>query len=329
MSERDFAEEEVVEHEQPEGEHVEEEVEEAPESEQAEEEVEEAPKPKKSKPRNYNPYKTRLNQTQKEKFQAISEAQRLQQENDYLRQQMELSNQTGMFHYEASVDQRLQRTEKMLEQAIESGDVRGQAEAQRELADAVAEKRRILESKAQQSIQQQQQQQQQQYYNQIHQDPEFVVDEYQKHEVARWAARNPYFDQKSPEYDPHLSDAVEAFADRLERTLISTGRGHMVCTRDYFNELDKYAQSFYEDRPATNNQGRQLNMRPSNQYVAAPTRGGMQSGNSGSQDNMNTPINGVPADHIRDMAKRLGIDEKKYRNMMRNDKGGMVRGGSR
>lgn len=264
---------------------------EAQEDTDQEEEPEEKPKKKRESG------KTRINQLQREKYQAIDEIHRISHENEQLRKMVDFSTQAAIKNYDDTVYHKLERARQRKEQAIESGDVKEQIDADVDLATATSEINYLNNWKAQQNYQNQYQEQQQQAQNNYQQPPHVS----QSHEVQRWADMNPWFNPQSNDYDEELAEQAQLYADVLDARLYRSGRQNEIMSREYFETIDNYVNSI---APTQKFNQRNLNMKSSRNSVAPVRSGGFASSSQTTQFKL-TP-------EERNMAKMLGISEKEY-----------------
>ncbi len=169
------------------------------------------------------------------------------------------------------------------------------------LSMASAEYHNLNTMKAQQDIyeQPQYQQQQQQQYIPPHQDPE------KQYKVRRFVDENSWFNPQSDDYDNELAYTLDNWCNQFDRNMQAAGRGHEIMSDDYFFELNKAAQTLYTQK--YQQRGGDLPMKQSRGTVA-PVRSG---GYSPQQQSGGQQTVKISADE-KDMARRLGIDDKTY-----------------
>lgn len=245
---------------------------------------------------NLKPAKTRINQIQREKYQALDEANRLREENEELRRMVDLSTQAAQQYYDNDVYNRLERAKQLKAQAKEAGDVESEINADLEMALAANEISNVNNYKAQQAYQSQQRYPQQQI------EPPHLANAKQLNE---WVNKNSWFHPESEDYDENLAREIQVHADLLDVNLHRAGHQDKIMSREYFNEIDKAVKALRErDSSAYYPSRSNLNMKPSRDSVA-PVRNGMsERAERSGQYKLN-------ADQ-KDLIRRLGISEKQY-----------------
>lgn len=270
-----------------------------PEQEEEQEEQEELkrePEPKKKA--NIG---QRLSEVQRERYQALDEVRALREENERLRQLNNASTQTALEHYDQAVMQRLQAAKDRKIKALESGDIHEQADADIAISMATAEYHDLNGMKAQQ-------QSNHDYYNQQQQYPQQMDESYKEPVIRQWAAENSWFQPDSDDYDEELAHQAHYFCNRIDNELYRNGAGHEIMSPEYFNVLNEHMRQVKE-KIGRASRGGDLHMRQSRGTVAPVSRG-HSGGNYAPQ---RTPQSKVAlTGEERDLARRLGIDEKTY-----------------
>jgi hypothetical protein len=264
-----------------------------------------------------DPLKTKLNQVQREKYQAIDEASKLREELERYKAMADLSTQAATRHYEDSVLQKLDRAKQLKAQAYESGDVQAQIDADVELSMATNEIQNLNTWKTQQEISQNQ------YQDTAYQQSSYNAPQPDVNEVRRWADQNTWFDPSTEDYDPRLAEEVHLYSTQLENSLYRAGQGHMIYSREYFDVIDNHVNHLRPKLYGNSNTRRELSMRPSRSAVSPVTRGYAQSEGEGRQQFKLDP-------EQREMARRLGVDERAYaQHYIKDMKEGRNRRGGR
>lgn len=281
---------------------IEEEGEEPEEQPEPEEEAEpiEASEPPKKKKQNIG---ERLSQIQREKYQALDEVRRMREENEQLRQMANTSTQTALNHYDQAVQQRMQAAKEQKIKALESGDIQAQTDADAALSLAAAELYDMNMRKAEyETYKQPQYQQQQQPYIPPQQDPEV------QYKVRRFVDENSWFNPQSDDYDPELASHLNGWCNQFERNMQSAGRGNEIYSDDYMYEVNKAARELYTYKHQQ--RGGDLPMKQSRGNVAPVRSSGFQQNPTQSRSGNQQQTKLSPEE--RDIAKRLGIDDKTY-----------------
>jgi hypothetical protein len=275
------------------------------EPEPDEEQYEEEPI-KKPKHKERDRTRERLNEIQREKYQALDENVRLKSENQRLQQLAEMSSNSASIHYENSVKQRLEHAKNLKRAAKEVGDVNSEIEADIELAAAVSQQNQLESWKAEREVER--------HYPPAPANP-IPQPNYNRPEVVEWARRNQWMSADSRDYDPHMAQKAEAYANQLDNYCIQQGRLDWIGSSDYFYKVDEFvantrAQSATHQRANTQQRG-QLNMRQSRSGVSAVKTGNGQTGRR-EEAQLSTAE--------RDLARRLGITEQQYRQSKKDIK---------
>lgn len=239
-----------------------------PEPEVEEEESEEKSKlPKLS-------IKTRINQINREKYQALEQAQRMYEENESLRRalqdrefQLQESAKAAMQFYDNTADLKLEKATRDYEAAVENGDVMAQSKAQREISALSAEIEQSKSWKAQQAYQEEQQRRYQQEYQR--QAPQQQQQQEDVSQSARdWLTANPWFDERTKYYNPALAEEIQNFADDLDEHFYQNGMGYKIGNSpEYFNAINMRASELQRSSAAQSRRG-EIPMRSSRTPVA-------------------------------------------------------------
>jgi len=254
----------------------------------------EAIQEKKQKQR--DPLKTQLNRERRAKYEALAEANRLKEELERVRQTAALTAQAAERHYDDNVMQNLERARQLKAQAIESGDSQAIVDADIALSAAVGEMQQLNSWKVQQGIRNQQQSQQQSYQNVA---PE-VANEL---EIRRWGEENTWFNPQSEDYDEDLAKEAQLYSDLMEVELRRHGMNHLIYSPEYFDTLNTHVNTLRNMRDQNKWGRRDLNMRSAPTSVTPVRSGGYYS---------SEPQKVVISSEERDLARRLGLDEKTY-----------------
>lgn len=160
-------------------------------------------------------------------------------------QQAAVSNEAMMENYAARVKKDLETAQADYERAVETADVKAQAEANTRLAKAAAAQADIdawVENKkskkpATEAQPQQQAQQQQQRQEPAPIDPT----------VQKFIKDNPWWDKDSENFDEDAHIAVVEYAAALENRLRAQGRGAEINGDEYWNKINKYIALEFPD----------------------------------------------------------------------------------
>lgn len=94
--------------------------------------------------------------------------------------------------------------------------------------------------------------------------------------IERWLARNPWCDERSPDYDPDKAADILGYAAGLDTALTRQGRTHEFYSPQYFSRIDNYVRH-YDQQSAT---PKGLHMKTSPSPVApvksSPSRAALQ-----------------------------------------------------
>jgi|ERR1700692_52655 len=241
--------------------------------------------------------KKKFSKIQRERHRLLAENKKLKEEYDLIRSYVDHSNNASMIHYEDSVKLQLDKAKESKKRAIELNDVDGIVDADAELAQVVAKLENLNHWKAQDAAARYQQSQQppQQQPSEQNYSPDYDLDEDDvKEKVEKWVSQNPWFDEKSIDYDEEKAHAVRAYADSLDFDLRRKGKDHLILTPSYFNKIDQYASYISDQAPPSYRSPNIATVRRSAPANAPITK----------------KIKLTPDD--QDLARRLGISEENY-----------------
>lgn len=288
-----------------------------PESIEVQEEDEEETKAKKS---SYQ--KRKLANLQRDKARIAEEARQLARENEVLRSQYEqaiqkaqLSAEAAQAHYQHGINLREDQLRENLKKAHEMNDIDAVADYTARLgmlggeADAARTRNAFYQSQYQQP-----QYQQPQYY------PQQQEVQLPK-EAHAWADRNPWLIEGNAEYDEDMRNEVLAHANTLEQRYRREGRGHLIGTDHYFNDLDRYAQDAFGDdlpqvvhKPKASQSNRNLEQSFSgnSRVPIAPVRKSA-SGNYGAPKNIQfSDADKEILPYFKDVYKKMGVTTEDF-----------------
>ena len=262
--------------------------------------------------------KTRLNQIQREKYQAINERDaiaaeysRMAEENERLRRISEYSTSAALTQYETGAHDRLLMAKEKKVKAIEEGDVKAQVDADEIMAAATAELVQLQYSKSQQNVQQAQEREA--YESQVREQQAYqnvAPDIANRHIADSWVMDNEWFNSKSPNFDPQLSGIVEQLTDKLDAQLMREGNAHQIFTPEYFQYIDQYVAQVQQQRQPQQQYRDEYSQRrtpmPSPRTPVSPVRNGYGS----SQRTESRRVQLSSAD--MDMARRLNVSPETF-----------------
>lgn len=183
-----------------------------------------------------DPLKQKLHRIQKEKFQAIEQKHQaidritqLERENEELRRSSHLASQAAMVNHDDRVNYRINNAKQQKMQAIESGDVQAQVDADLELSLAVSEYDRLQNWKASQSLQSQYPEQQQ----------AVVPEVLNARTLNAWEEQNPWANSSSDDYDEALTNQAHHIGNQLNQWCHANGLSHEIYSPQYFQRLDQ------------------------------------------------------------------------------------------
>jgi len=262
------------------------------------EEEEEEPEPEEEeKPKKRDKAQTRINQIQREKYQAQHQAELLRQENEELKRLYDLSADANVRQYEGNVAQRLEKARQMQIRAIEEGDPNAQADANMELAAAMTEMQQLNSWKSNQEYARRQAQYQEPAAPYAHNIPN----------LQAWTQENDWFNPDSENFDEELATNINQYSEMLNDELVRHGYADRIMSPVYFEQINEQARLFIENRDGKRNvnQRRDLNMKPV-RGGASPVRGANAPQSGGGKRTVT-----ITPDE-RDMARRMGVSDKTY-----------------
>jgi hypothetical protein len=235
------------------------------------EEPEEEEEEEYREPKARDSLKTRLNQIQREKYQALGELARVREELEQTRAQAELSSQAAVAHYDATVETNLAVAKQRLAAAKEAGDPQEEAEATLELARAVNAAEAVKSWKSQEAVRQRQQER---FAQQTPPDPYEsnapMIDNW-LNDNADWVMPN------SPHHDARLTQLVDNYTSQWNANLAQNGLAHMIGSPEYLDHLNNYVHQTRQSmtrNPNTRSAPRVQN----NRTPVAPARNSHQGG---------------------------------------------------
>jgi hypothetical protein len=258
---------------------------------------------------------TRINQIQRERYQALSALEAARAENERLRQMQqlteqraELSSQAALRHYDDNVSTRLERARAQQIAAIESGDAQAQADANIEIAAATAAMQELKNWKYKEEYERRhaeqaaQRAQQEQMYQPVPQQPAYNPNDVL---LEDWVEKNDWYNPESENHDPDLAAHVSQLANQLDYQLANSGYAYRIKSPEYFQYIDNAIQQHLSKRNTQpSNQGRSLNMRTP--HVGA------YSARNGRSMQAQSQRRSALSDEQRDMARRMGVSDKAY-----------------
>jgi len=255
------------------------------------------------------PAKTRINQIQREKFQALEQARRLAEENERLKSMVAESSAAATKHYADKVLTQLEQAKKMKLEAIEQGDAQALIEADQALSRATYAEQELQRDYAQRQYESQNYQQQARQQE----DSYFQADE---RVAQQWASANEWFDEGSDNYDAELSSYAQSQSEQLDQQLMNQGRGHVIGSQAYFDEINKRVSQAAQFRQTRQPQQRnQLAMKRPNTPVS-PARG--------STSTTKRPGTQITREQAR-MAAKFGVSQAEYmKHKIHQDKQGLT-----
>lgn len=278
----------------------------APEVEAVEEQEQEEPKKRDAK--------TRINEVTRQKYQAIEQmksamdrANALELENEQLRRLNSMQTNASALQQEATAKERLERAKERKALAIESGDIKGQVDADIAIAEAVSEVQKIDYDKTYRQVQQEYDQQNyeaQQRYAEAQMQQYQRPEEANRHIAEKWLMDNEWFMKQSPNFNPKLHDEVQRLCDQLDATLYRSGEQYKIYSDEYFQYVNQQIPALQQrlgTRPA---------MSKSQNYVE-PVRGGNQ--------NYAQKQRVTLTSEQKDLIRGLGVKPEEYIKHMRSD----------
>jgi hypothetical protein len=235
--------------------------------------------------------KTRINQIQREKYQALDELNRTKSELDRVKKMAELTAEAASRHYDDNVLQRLERARQLKAQAIESGDVQAQVDADMEMASATNEFQNLNAWKAQQSFK-------------IQNDyvPQYDDSAQKDYEAQKWVTENSWIHPDSEDYNEDLAEQVSLYCDAMDVNLYRSGYADKIRSPEYFHQINKH---IYELTKKGYGQKRELAMRSTRSPVS-PVRNSYS--HQGERQGREIRL----TNEEKDLARHLKVPEKVY-----------------
>jgi|SRR5215470_3192540 len=264
------------------------------------EEVEEEPSEKRRhRPSAYN----RIQEIQREKYQALDELNRMREENEVLRglahelnYKAEESGNAAMIHYDKSMNLKLEQAKLKKAQALENGDIQAQLDADVDIASATNAIQQINSWRYQQEIDMQNRQQQEKWQQQQAQYQQPIAPNPQI--TTNWLQNNAWYFPQSKSYNPEMAEAVAAYSDKLENFLYRSGRPDLIMSEEYFQNIDEYVSSLNQ-----NSERSGLNMKP--------MRGGVSPVRNSGFNSSRTQKIALDSNEL-EMARRLGVKKEEF-----------------
>lgn len=270
--------------------------------------------------------KTKFNQVQREKFQALNALERAQQKISELERMHDTAAKAALYSHDRAAQLQMETAKKQKQAAIESGDVQAQIDADVALSHAAQEVKRAEEWRLQSELSQRQaQESQQQYYAP---QPSFDANLTQS-----FVNRHPWVNPNSDEYEPDAAEIVTNYSDQLDNYLHQNNAAHIIGTPAYFNELEAFIykmsqavqqqaqqqqQPYYPQQSYQQPRQGQVRMRNPQSHVSGVSYGAASRGGSPTAPTRLTPAQ-------KEMAKSLNISEKDFQKSIekcrREDKG--------
>lgn len=223
-------------------------------------------------------------QIAEQKRQIEQEALRLQQENDYLRNQQMTSSQAALYHNENSINMQKASIRESLKKAFDMSDGELVADLTSELTRLENEAQRIHNYKMQEAYTNQQLQYQnqynQQYQNQYAEPQQVQLND----ETVDWVKNNPWIIEDSNDYDEDKVNELEGYSNYINNYLIRNGRQNEILTEPYFNAIDKHMQKTFGGNTSQKPQNLSMNRA---QVPVAPVR---RSGSGGYGTNSSNQV---------------------------------------
>lgn len=264
-------------------------------------ELEQEEAPVEAKPKKKSNIGQRLSEVQREKFQALDQLRRLQEENERLRGVADNSTRTALNHYDDAVNQRLHAAKENKRKALESGDIDAQTNADVELGLATADYQEANRLKAQQQMYEQQQQYNYNYPQQSQQ-PSHPTPDVVYH-AQEFVNENPWFSPQSEEYDSEMAGTMHALVNEFDNNLRRNGYGNHIMTPEYFAVVSERARELVGYKKQL---GGDLNMRQTRSAVSPVRQGGFSS------QGQNYPRQAGLSPAEKEIARNLKLDEKTY-----------------
>ncbi len=244
-----------------------------------------------------NLYRQEFQRLSQERDEAISRANEFEHRNKSLEHSSFISNELALANYEQSSKLRLERARKMKAEAIESGDLDAQVEADVELSAAVSDLQKTNEMvhrfKGEKELMQRRLEQEARQKGASTSQNVGVSDS------DRWVQNNPWANPQSPYYNQALMDRVGGFLEQLNGELQQKGMSNRIGTPAYFAAIDEFVIGNMV-QPSKE----KINMKPSR----APSQS-----NEHTQNNPRASSKVVTLSaEERSWARRLGVSEKDY-----------------
>lgn len=270
----------------------------------------------------------RLSEVQREKFQALDQVRqlneqiaRMQQEQQHLKGVADSSTRTALNHFDEAVKQRLNSAKEKKRKALESGDIDAQTEADVELGLATAEYQEANRLKVQQKMYDDQRQAQDVnpqgypqpyetgYQQPYQQQPQITPDEI--YHAQQFANEHSWFDSRSEDYNSEMADVMHYVVRELDSNMARSGYGAYIrkCP-EYWETVNQRARELSQHK--RQGMGGDLNMRQTRGPVSGVRQGGFSQGHS-------QPNQSKLSAEEREVAKMLGLDEKKYLQYKRKE----------
>lgn len=185
-------------------------------------------------------YKETVVRLKGENRQLSDAAQRLYDENQRLKSDMGNLSQSGMVNYERGLNAEQKLAQRQLEDAIKSEDATAQAAAQSEVSRIAAELNDVKAWKAQNPA------------PDPNKKPEPLPQQQQRpttlaEPVKQWIDQNPWFDERTDEYDEDMHFEAVEYARVLEARLQRQGKAAEINTPSYFAKIREHmAKEFPE-----------------------------------------------------------------------------------
>ena len=217
------------------------------ETEEYVEEVQQRPKSKKPK----TEASTRINQVTRKYYEELRRAEKAEQmldemkhEHEKLRKQYDSNNKAVLSSQEAMIDAQIRNAKYLKGKALEEGDIHSQVEADEALAAAVTDKRNLDAWKMQQKMYEEEMSKQS--ANPPQNVPRGSYSEPQQSHISpetfEWVEENPWFDQKSDEFDPDLYQKAMSYAAYLDNKYVGSGKQDRILSHEYFDDINRYMQ---------------------------------------------------------------------------------------
>jgi hypothetical protein len=202
--------------------------------------------------------KVQLANLQRENARIAEEARLIAEENLALRNQYEAavtkaqtSGDAAMAHYQNGINLRVSQLKEELKKAHENNDTDSITDINFELGMLASEAKDIkahnlLQAQYQQQVLQNQYNYPYNYSSQIPQVPQEAPIEI-RDETKEWVNRNPWLIQGHEDFDPEKIEEVLTYSKMLDLNLRRHGKEDQIHSEDYYNALDQYVQSVFEN----------------------------------------------------------------------------------